>query len=261
MSKQFMKLLADNRHNKSVKRRGDVVAAGKEATIYLYDAIVATEEIAEWWGGVAADAMAKEIRELKVDTIHLRVNSPGGDVFAGRAIQAALKEHSAKVIAHIDGLAASAASFVILGADEIEMAEGAFIMIHKAWTFAMGNADDMKQVADVLDKIDGSIAASYAKRTGEEVEHLIELMAKETWIGADEAVEKGFADRLAGEATPATAKAAGWNLAAYDNAPEMQAEEEEPAAVEENKPEEANILTQAHHDHLLRNLRVSTQTA
>jgi ATP-dependent Clp protease protease subunit len=270
MPNQILKLLIDNKQAAAAGRRCEIVAAGKEATIYLYDAIVSTDAIAEWWGGVAAESLAKEIRELKVDTIHLRINSPGGDVFAGRAIQAALADHSAKVIAHIDGLAASAASFVILGADEIEMAEGAFIMIHKAWTLAMGNADDMKQVAELLDKIDLSIAGSYAKRTGKETDHLLDLMAKETWISAEEAIAEGFADRMAGEKT--SEKVASWNLAAYSNAPKLEALEqpEEPkkkepspqAPEQQSEPElEAETLSQAKHDYLLRNLQVNTLTA
>jgi ATP-dependent Clp protease, protease subunit len=165
----------------------------------------------------------KALREIKADTIHLRINSPGGSVFAARAIETALREHKAKIVAHIDGLAASAATFIAMAADEIVMAPGALFMIHKAWTMTYGNADDLMAEAALLEKIDGTLADTYAARTGKDASAVMELMAAETWFTAQEAVDAGFADRVA-EDSP-KAKGA-WNLTAYDKAPLTLTEED-----------------------------------
>lgn len=110
-----------------------------EPTLYLYDVIVSDD----YWGGVAAEAFVKELNATAAPTIHLRINSPGGEVFAARAIEAAIRNHPARIVAHVDGYAASAASFVAVACDEVEIAPGGFFMIHKAWTFTAGNADDL----------------------------------------------------------------------------------------------------------------------
>lgn len=164
MKQNLMRLLARNRGRGQFEIKS--AADGKEATVYLYDAIVATEEEAEWYGGVSAQSFVKQLAGLEADTIHLRINSPGGSVFAGRAMETALRQHSAKVIVYVDGLAASAASFVAMAGDEIEMAQGAFFMIHKAWSMAWGNSDELRKEADLLDKVDGSLAKTYHDRTG-----------------------------------------------------------------------------------------------
>lgn len=214
--KQLLKLMA---LNKGAARRFEIVRAeaANEATIYLYDVIVANDEEAAWYGGVSAQAFVKEIRSLEADVIHLRINSPGGDVFAARAMEQALREHKAKVVTHIDGYAASAASYLALAGDEVEIAAGGFVMIHKAWTMAYGNADDLTSTAALLTKIDESLIATYAAETGQEADQLREWMRAETWLSADEAVQYGFADRVAaGAVKDSTA----WDLSAYARAPQ-----------------------------------------
>ncbi|NTX44217.1 Clp protease ClpP [Burkholderia cepacia] len=186
---------------------------GTVATVYLYDVIVTDD----WWGGVSAQAFVQALAGITADTIHLRINSPGGDVFAARAMETAIRGHSARVIAHVDGVAASAASFVMLAADEVEITDGAFVMIHNAWTFAMGNADDLRESAKLLDAVDASLVRTYAKETGQSEDDISAWMAAETWMSSDEAVQRGFADRLAGAV--ADAQASAWNLSAYDRAP------------------------------------------
>mgnify|MGYP000732902780 CR=1 FL=1 len=158
----MLKLLASNKQRGQF--RTENIAGSSEATIYLYDMIVDSDIEAEWWGGVSPQAFIKELNGISAKTIHLRVNSPGGSVFAARAIEQAIREHSATVIAHIDGIAASAASFLIMAADHVEMAPGSFLMIHKAWTYAYGNADDMLKTAEMLDQIDGSFCAADSLR-------------------------------------------------------------------------------------------------
>ena len=157
---------------------------------------------------------------VKAETIHLRINSPGGDVFAARAMATAIRAHQSKVIAHIDGIAASAASYVALAADEIEIAAGAFVMIHRAWGVGFGTSEDMRQLADLLDKVDGEIEADYVRETGNTAEAIAVWMDAETWFTADEAVSNGFADRI----TEGAKAQALWNLAAFDRPPPMAAE-------------------------------------
>ncbi|KPC53019.1 head maturation protease, ClpP-related [Amantichitinum ursilacus] len=211
---QLMRLMA---LNKSSARRFEVVAsAADEATIYLYDVIVANQTEADWYGGVAADSFVKSLQGITASTIHLRINSPGGDVFGARAMEQALRDHPARVVSHIDGVAASAASFLSLAADEIEITPGGFFMIHKAWTMAYGNSDDLTRTAAVLEQVDESLVGSYVAATGQSADDIRAWMADETWIGAEEAVNLGFATRVAGQAPANTGQ---WDLSAYNKTP------------------------------------------
>ena len=136
-----MQLFLDN---VTAPRSARIEQAGREATVYIYDVIGGD------WGGVGARDFVPQLVALDVDTIHLRINSPGGDVFEGRTIATALAQHPAKVIAHIDGQAASAATYVALAADEVEIAEGGFFMIHNAWTIAIGARVTVSMLADTI---------------------------------------------------------------------------------------------------------------
>lgn len=195
------------------------------ATIYLYDAIVSSEMEAEYFGGVAPKAFIDELKSIDAPVINLRINSPGGSVFAARAMEQAMREHKAKIIAHVDGYSASAASFLMMAADEIVMSPGAMVMIHKAWTMAYGNADDLIAQADLLEKIDGTLVDTYAARTTQDPAQIAKWMAAETWFTADEAVTAGFADRKSESKTKAETK---WDLSAYANAPKTDDTEEDP---------------------------------
>ena len=222
----MLKLLINNR------RQGKFHVAAKaeidEATIYLYDMIVNTDDEAEWWGGVSPQAFIKALNEITAGTIHLRVNSPGGSVFAARAIEQAIREHKSKIVVHIDGLAASAASFLIMAADEIRMAPGSFLMIHKAWTMMFGNADDLRKEAGLLDQIDASLVKTYAKRSGQDEAGIAGWMAGETWFEAADAVKLGFADQVADDDAKQDASL-NWNLSAYAHAPNAPPPRAEPA--------------------------------
>lgn len=230
----LQKLLASNR------RRGrfeiDAKADAKEATVYLYDMIVDNDTDAEWWGGVSAESFVKEFASIKAETIHLRVNSPGGSVFGGRSMEQAIRQHSAKVIAHVDGLAASAASFVIMAADEIRMVPGAFLMIHKAWSIAMGNADEFRKNAELLDQIDTSLANTYSRRTGIDASEITDMLAAETWLESSAAVEKKFADAVEEDAKKA-ANAIAWDLSAFKAPPAPEKEESIPAKDKAQEPD------------------------
>lgn len=163
--------------------------SGSTADVYIYDAI-------DSWFGVDASQFVRDIAALDVETINLYVNSPGGSVFDGVAIMNALRRHKAQVIATVDGLAASAASFIVQAADEVVMGFGAEMMIHEASAICWGNAADMRETADLLDQLSGTIAEIYAERAGGATDEWREAMRAETWYSAQEAVEAGLADRV-----------------------------------------------------------------
>lgn len=173
-----------------IVRNATQAGAGSEATVYLYD------EIGFW--GVTAAEFVQQLAALDVDTIHLRLNSPGGDVFDGITMYNALLQHPAQIMVHVDGLAASIASVIALAGDEVIMAENAFLMIHQAWTIALGNADELRTTAGLLDKIDAMITATYVKQSSAPRDQVVAWMADETWFDAQEAVDAGFATEIAG---------------------------------------------------------------
>lgn len=216
----LMQLLAANRQPyRAPDARIVRAAAGDEATVYLYDAIVGDRATAEWVGGVCPQDMVPALRDLAgVGTIHLRVNSPGGDVFASEAIAQALRDHPGRVVAHIDGLAASAATPICCAADEVVMTRNGQYMIHKAWTLAMGNADDLRATVALLDAVDTQLIDEYTRFTGGDRDQIAAWVGAETWLGASAAQAAGFVHRIAEDAPPRT-DARAWNLAAYSNAP------------------------------------------
>jgi ATP-dependent Clp protease protease subunit len=211
MPPHLIKLLSLN------KGRGflNVESNNDSATIFIYDIIVDDD----FFGGVTAIDVVKQLMALKQDVIHLRVNSPGGDVFAARSIAQAIKEHPSKIVAHVDGIAASAATFPVIAADESFISEGGMFMIHNSWTIAAGNANDFLDIADLLDKTDRSILSSYAAKTGLSEEIIKAMMDKETYFLGKEAVEMGFIDGMADESPKNKIK---WDLSAYGNAPKQE---------------------------------------
>lgn len=217
----LQRLMLCNRHRGAL--RAEMQPNTDEATIYLYDMIVSDEVTAEWFGGVAPQSFIKTLAGITAPVIHLRINSPGGDVFAGRVIEQAIKETDAKVIAHVDGFAASAASYVALAADEVVISEGGFFMIHKAWTMAYGNSNEMLSAAGLLEKIDSSLVKTYVNATGQSAAQIEDWMFNETWFTADEAVGAGFADRIADAKVKNFTK---WDLSAYAHAPKQEQKQE-----------------------------------
>lgn len=151
----------------------------------------------EFWDDVTAKDFAEKLNENKdVKTINVRINSPGGSVFAGQAIYSMLKRHKADVNVYIDGLAASIASIIAMAGDTVYIPKNAMMMIHKPWSIAIGNSDEMRKEADVLDKVGESLVAAYQEKTGLKESEILQIMADETWYTGSEAVEKGFADVL-----------------------------------------------------------------
>lgn len=148
--------------------------------------------------GVSAKDFINELGQLPGDAaLTLRLNSPGGSVFDAVAIYNALKRHAGPVTVTIDGIAASAASYIAMAGDEVVMPENAFMMIHDPSGLVMGTAADMRAMAEALDKIAGALVKGYAAKSGKAEDEVAALMSAETWFTATEAVEAGFADTLA----------------------------------------------------------------
>lgn len=212
-------------------RKGSLKAEG--STVYLYDIIVGSDAEAEWFGGVSPLAFRRAL-EATTGPVTLRINSPGGDVFGGRAIAAAIREHAEPIDVIVDGYAASAASVVAIAGRGLAMHEGTMLMIHKSWTYAMGNADEMAKTVDLLNQVDGALAETYARRAGGDTtaESFMALMAEETWFTPQQAVDIGLATEAIEAAT--TAAASAWNLTAYAKAP---AAKPEPARANEPTPD------------------------
>ncbi len=185
----------------------------RQATVYVYDVID------DWWG-IDAESFVREVNGLDVDILNIRINSPGGDVFTARAMQTALAQHPAHVVVHVDGLAASAATFLAMGANEVRITESAFFMIHKGWSFTVGNADELRTQAELLDLIDSNMANEYATRTGLDQNTVLDMMADETWMSGQQAVDNGFADRLADGINENQANNKWFDLSAYRHPPD-----------------------------------------
>ena len=149
--------------------------------------------------GVSAKSFLNDLASAQGDSVRVEINSPGGDVFAGLAIYNGLRNSGKKVNVRVLGLAASAASLVAMAGDTIEMPENSFMMVHNPWGFAMGGASDMRDTADMLDKLGVSLASTYAKRTGKSAEEIAALLDAETWMSAAEAVDAGFATAVISE--------------------------------------------------------------
>ena len=152
-------------------------------------------------GGIPAEGFIEEVKGLSlkgVDRLRLRINSPGGDVFDGNAIYNYLRSQSFGVDVLIDGVAASAASVVAMAGDTISMPENAMMMIHNPWTVVVGDANTMRDTAERLDKIREGAVNNYFARVGDKLskEEIITLMDEETWMTAEDAIDKGFADEL-----------------------------------------------------------------
>lgn len=167
--------------------------------LFIYD------EIGYW--GVTANDMIDELRGQTANELNVRINSPGGDVFDGIAILNALRQYPGKVTTQVDGLAASAASFIFQAGEDRVVMENAELMIHTASGIVIGNANDMRDMATMLDRVTTNIASVYAERSGVDVEDWITAMNAETWYSADEAVTAGLADRVGGRKEDAASDA------------------------------------------------------
>lgn len=167
-------------------------APADETTINIYSTIGEYGD----GQGMTAKMVNNILRRADGRAIHINMNSPGGDFFEGNAIFNLLKEYKGEVNVRVVGLSASAASIVAMGADNIEIAQSAFFMIHNAWTVQIGNRHDMQKTADTLVKFDAAMADIYVEKTGIKSKDINKMLDAETWISGVEAVEQGFAHAL-----------------------------------------------------------------
>lgn len=171
--------------------------------IYLYGEV--QPAWSDWWTGEKHEEMSSDyFKRVLVDEnpnakqINLFINSPGGDVFEGTAMANILRRHPAKVTAVIDGFACSVASVIAMAADEVYMPANAMFMVHNMWTWTVGNASELRKVADDLDKMMEANRTIYLDKVGDKLseEKLIELLDAETWLTAEECLEYGFCDEI-----------------------------------------------------------------
>lgn len=188
--------------------------------IFLYGAVGATE--------LTTRSVVDKIRASKGKTIKVRINSQGGDVIEGLGIYNALKEHGG-VEVYIDGLAASMGSVIAMAGAKVFMAANALMMIHKPWTHsAEGNSDQLREQAQMLDKFEGSLLKAYTTKTGLPDAQITEMLAKETWLDAEQAKELGFIDFI----TDANEMAASVDLSAFSHPPKRGRSAQDKAHIE-----------------------------
>lgn len=208
-------------------------ARGTGAEVLIYDEIGAY--------GVSAKGFLAELGALPDGVpIDLRLNSPGGSVFDAVAIYNALTRHAGTITVWIDGIAASAASYIAMAGDEIIMPENAFLMIHDPSGIVMGTAADMRDMAGTLEKIAASMTRGYALRSGRPESEIAALMASETWFDASDALDLGLATRMA----EPVRIAASFDIARFRNAPPVLAElvdAEGPAMGDDIVPDENDV--------------------
>jgi ATP-dependent Clp endopeptidase proteolytic subunit ClpP len=220
-----------------------VDVGGGVVTLRLYDPIDSYG--GEW--GVSAKEFAAAVDALPEGTtqINLLINSPGGEVWDGLAILNTLRKHPARVVAVVEGIAASAASFIAAGCDELAMARNSELYIHNAWGYASGDADDMRAAAEDLERLDRNIAAIYAEKSGQTVEFWLAEMPRDRFMSAEEAVESGLADRIEGTADAPAARAL-FDLSAFarrgDRQPRANLTTQLPVSTEPGDPNRKDDL-------------------
>lgn len=165
--------------------------ANNEAELMIYGYIGGWEN--------RASEFAAQLKELKAKTLKVRINSGGGSLFDGVAIYNALKMYQGRIVVYIDALAASAASIIAMAGDERIMPSNTMLMIHNSISYADGNAKDFTEMAKVLSQLDEAMATTYVNITGQSTEKIREMMDKETWLSAKDALELGFATSVVDE--------------------------------------------------------------
>jgi ATP-dependent protease ClpP protease subunit len=185
---RFVSSVVENAQAHTMHRSWYAIAkkSDTEAEVRIY------EDIGTF--GVSAKQFADDLEKIGAQTLHVRLNTYGGEAFDGIAIHNALKAHSAKVVVHVDGIAASSGSIIAMSGDEIRMANNAFLMIHEARGGVMGEAGDLRDYADILDKLNDAIASTYQGRAGRTRKYWRDAMAEESWFTAEEAKAEGLID-------------------------------------------------------------------
>lgn len=170
-------------------------ASSEDNTIDMYD-IIGEGYFSD---GVTVDMVSRALKKADGDDVVVNINSAGGDMFEGLAIYNVLNEYKGKVTVRVMGMAASAASIIAMAGDDIEIGESAFLMIHNAWSLAIGNKHDFAKASEDFAKFDKAMGSIYAKKTGKDNEEIAKMMDDETWISGKDAIEMGFATSLMGD--------------------------------------------------------------
>lgn len=175
---------------------------GADNTISIYGPIGE-----QFYDGVTVRRISAALRSIGDQDVIVNINSPGGDVFEGLAIYNLLRDHAAKVTTRVVGVAASSASVIAMAGDDIQIGRAAFMMIHNIWGLFIGNRNDLREAAEMLEPFDAVLAEIYASRSGKTSGEVAKLMDAETWLGGSKAVDEGFADDyLPADAIEETAK-------------------------------------------------------
>lgn len=212
------------RNNAQVPSTIRAVVDGDKADVFLKGIISA-----DW--GVGAGDLREAFAQAEGRDVSLRINSPGGDAFEGREMQAVIVGYKGKVTAIVEGIAASAATIVSMAANQTHMMRGARYMIHNGSTIAIGNRHDFKAVYDLLTGFDRELAVDYAKYSGQTEEQAATWMDAETWFTAEEALASGFIQQVLenSKAEHVANQVRAWNLSAYNNTPKDLLEPPAPA--------------------------------
>lgn len=165
----------------------------ERATVYIYGVIGDSWDEDE---ANRAKAFAQTLDQLSPKPLDIRIDSPGGDVYEGFAIASAIQRYAGDTHAYVDGMAASAASYVALMADRVTMNDFSMFMIHNAWGLCIGNRDELRDMADRLEYIDGTIAEAIAKRSAMTLDEVTEAMGAETWYKGEDALAAGLCDEV-----------------------------------------------------------------
>jgi ATP-dependent Clp protease protease subunit len=217
-------------------RQGSFRAEAATNTMYLYDTIAGDQMEAEMFGGVTAIEFVGALSAMS-GPVSLRLNSPGGDVFAGWAMAQAMRDYQAKkgpITVYVDGVAASAASIVATAGKRVLMARSSMMMIHKAWSMVVGNSNDMIETANLLNKVDGLLSQSYAERAGGDPGAFLTMMEMESWFTPDDAIALKLADGLAEDVEVVNAR---WDLSVYTKVPAVLQAVAEAAVADDPTPE------------------------
>jgi len=158
--------------------------------------IIIYDVIGDAWDGITAKQFIKELNSIDADELLVRINSPGGLVYEGFAIYNALKQFPGKVTTRVDAVAASIASVIFMAGDERQMPPVSDLMVHKPWSFIVGDADDMRNEAEELDRVQGQLERIYADATGIDGAEITEMVNATTWLSGEESFDKGFATQL-----------------------------------------------------------------
>jgi len=216
---QFFQLCIDNAPAaKAAAKRELLVSNAAGQTLFIRGVI------APGYEANAADIVASLDKADTSKPLNIHFNTPGGSVFEGKEIAAAIRNYAGKTVANIVSLCASAGTSIAISCGEVVMQKGAFFMIHNAQGAAFGDKTALRDTADLMEKVELSIVDDYTTKTGKDASDVVAMMEAETWMTADEALEHGFIDRIAGNEGVANT----WNLSAYSKAPAVLATNQEP---------------------------------